>query len=154
MTKPSSASITIRPLTEADLADALDMWVATWQAAYPKIDFKARRDWMQDRIAELEESGSQSFVAVLDDAIVGMLIVNPASGYLDQICVATDRQGQGLAETLLDKARRVSPQLLDLHVNKDNARAIAFYRKQGFAVTGEATNPTSGKPIYLMRWTS
>ena len=143
--------VKIRPMTEADLPDVLDMWVATWQAAYPNIDFEARRGWTEDRFAELEQSGSESFVAEVDGAVAGLVMVNPLTGYLDQFAVATAMQGQGIAGRLLEQARTLSP-FLDLHVNKDNARAIAFYKKQGFVVTGESTNPRSGAPIYLMRW--
>jgi len=50
------------------------------------------------------------------------------------------------------EARRLSPLGLDLKVNADNARAIRFYEKHGFAVTGEEANPRSGAPIYAMSW--
>jgi putative acetyltransferase len=143
--------VTIRPMTEADLSAVLDMWIASWQAAYPNIDFAARRGWAEDRFAELEQTGSQSFVAEAEGQIVGLVTVNPATGYLDQLAVAAAMQGQGIAERLLTQARALTP-LLELHVNRDNARAIAFYRKHGFTVTGESTNPRSGAPIYLMRW--
>ena len=46
----------------------------------------------------------------------------------------------------------LSPCGLDLHVNRDNARAIRFYEKHGFAVSGEEANPRSGAPIYKMSW--
>jgi putative acetyltransferase len=41
---------------------------------------------------------------------------------------------------------------LDLHVNKDNARAIRFYEKHGFVVSGEALNWRSGAPVHKMSW--
>lgn len=141
----------VRPMTEADLADVIDMWVATWQAAYPAIDFEARRGWIEDRLVELEQTGSRSFVAVTDGTVVGLVLVNASTGYLDQFAVATSMQGKGIASRLLTQARSLTP-VLELHVNQDNARAIAFYRKQGFVVAGEAINPSSGAPIYLMRW--
>ena len=48
----------VRALRPEDLEAMLDTWVAAWQAAYPAIDFAARRDWARDRIAELERSGA------------------------------------------------------------------------------------------------
>jgi putative acetyltransferase len=146
------SELTIRSMTPADLQEALDVWVAAWQVAYPAIDFNARRGWTADRIAELERTGSRSLVALKDGSIVGALVVNPETGYLDQIVVAADHQGSGVAEILLSEARRLSPTKLDLHVNQDNSRAIRFYEKHGFAKTGEDVNPRSGAPIYLMRW--
>ena len=136
----------------ADLPETLDVWVAAWQAAYPAIDFEVRRGWTRDRIAELERTGSQSLVVLGDGRILGALVVNPDTGYLDQLVVATECQGRGIAEVLMAEARRLSPAGLDLHVNQDNARAVRFYEKQGFAITGEDKNPRSGAPVYTMSW--
>jgi putative acetyltransferase len=144
--------LVIRPMQPADLPETLDVWVAAWQAAYPAIDFNARRGWTADRIAELERTGSRSLIVLKDGRIVGAMVVNPDTGYLDQIVVATDCQGAGIAERLLAEARRLSPGKLDLHVNQDNGRAIRFYEKHGFRKTGEDVNPRSGAPIYLMGW--
>ncbi len=142
----------VRPMLPADLPETLDIWVAAWQAAYPAIDFEVRRGWTRDRIAELERTGSQSLVVLGDGRILGALVVNPDTGYLDQLVVATECQGRGIAEVLMAEARRLSPAGLDLHVNQDNARAVRFYEKQGFAITGEDKNPRSGAPVYTMSW--
>jgi putative acetyltransferase len=146
--------VTVRPMVPQDLAETLDMWVAAWQAAYPHIDFAARRDWTKDRIAELERAGSRSLIALRDNRIIGALVVNPETGYLDQLVVATADQGSGVADILLAEARRISPSRLDLHVNQDNARAIRFYEKHGFVTVAEDVNPRSGAPIYRMSWRS
>ena len=144
--------VTVRPMQADDLPETLDMWVAAWQVAYPAIDFKARRGWTADRIAELERNGSCSFVAQRDGRIVGALVVNPETGYLDQFVVASECQGAGVAAILLAEARRVTHNGLDLHVNQDNARAIRFYQKHDFKTVGEDVNPRSGAPIFRMSW--
>jgi putative acetyltransferase len=154
MVDGGGGGVIVRPMRPDDLAETLDMWVAAWQAAYPHIDFAARRGWTKDRIAELERTGSRWLIALRDNRIIGALVVNPATGYLDQIVVATADQGRGVADILLAEARRVSPAALDLHVNQDNARAVRFYQKHGFVTVGEDVNPRSGAPIYRMRWES
>ena len=60
--------------------------------------------------------------------------------------------GSGVGAVLIDEAKRISPKGLDLDVNTDNARAIAFYGKCGFVVAGAGKNPISGKPVHRMRW--
>ncbi|MGZ3409544.1 MAG: GNAT family N-acetyltransferase [Xanthobacteraceae bacterium] len=131
---------------------AVDVWVAAWQDAYPSIDFGARRGWAAQHIAGLEKSGALSSVAVCGNAIVGLVVVDPAIGYLDQIVVATEQQGTGVAEALLAHACALSPKGVDLHVNQDNARAIAFYQKHGFVISGADVNVRSGAPTHKMSW--
>jgi len=142
----------LRPMQAEDLAETLDMWVAAWQAAYPDIDFEARRGWTSDRIADLKRTGSISLIALVEDRTVGMMVLNPNTGYLDQIVVATEWQGGGIADILLAEARRLAQAGIDLHVNQDNARAIRFYQKHGFITTDEDVNPRSGAPTFHMSW--
>ena len=80
------------------------------------------------------------------------MTVDPATLYLDQIVVAPEAWGSRIAHALLAEAKRLSPSGLDLKVNADNARAIRFYEKQGFSVTGTDVNPRSGAPIRKMAW--
>ena len=78
--------------------------------------------------------------------------VDPKTMYLDQIVVAPEQWGSNIALKLLDEAKRLSPQGLDLLVNKDNARAIRFYAKHGFVYAGEDKNPVSGIAVNRMAW--
>jgi len=50
---------------------------------------------------------------------------------LDQLVVAPDHWGSPLATALVDEAKRLSPDLITLLVNTDNARAIRFYERNG-----------------------
>ena len=152
MSKHALPNFIVRPMLPADLPETIDVWVAAWQAAYPAIDFEARRGWAVEHIAGLEQEGALSFVALGEGRILGALVVDPNTGYLDQIVVATGLQGQGVADVLLAQARRVSPDGLDLHVNQDNGRAVRFYEKNGFANVGSDRNTRSGAPIYKMSW--
>src|SRR5947208_2916866 len=97
-----------------DLPELLDLWVESWQAAYPSIDFSARRDWAQTRLAELQREGSWVFVAQAEGQLVGLVTVEPGTGYIDQIAVATASQRRGIASRLIAAARGVSPAVLEL----------------------------------------
>ena len=87
-----------------------------------------------------------------ENALAGFVTVDPKTMYLDQIVVAPEHWGSGVALTLLNEAKRLSPRGLDLLVNKDNVRAIRFYEKHGFVYAGEDKNPVSGKPVNRMEW--
>jgi putative acetyltransferase len=143
---------TLRLYRADDETAAIELWRRTWQQAYPAIDFAARVAWWRERWRSELVPAAAIVVAEAGGALVGFVTVDAATGYLDQIVVAPETWGTGLAEMLLDEAKRRSPARLELHVNTDNARAVGFYRKHGFAVAGEDVNPRSGAPVYVMRW--
>jgi putative acetyltransferase len=149
-------SFSLRNYTAHDEDAAIALWLRTWQAAYPQIDFAARLPWWRDRWCAELVPVAEIVVAETDSAhnyaIIGFVTVDPLTLYLDQIVVAPEYWGFGIGEALIAEAKRLSPHGLDLDVNIDNDRAIGFYNKQGFVVTGEGVNAISGKPIKRMSW--
>lgn len=78
------------------------------------------------------------------DRWVGYLacfVDSPGQGHVVSVYVSPSQRGTGLAGQLLDGviawARgEAGLNRLHLHVHEDNARAQAFYRRYGFAMTG------------------
>jgi putative acetyltransferase len=128
------------------------LWLRSWQAAYPQLDFIARLDWWRQRWRD--ELLRTADVVIAEDAgiMIGFVTIDPQTLYLDQIVVAPEHWRSGIGAVLLEEARRISPHGLDLDVNVDNARAIAFYKKHGFTIAGPGKNPISGKPVHRMSW--
>jgi putative acetyltransferase len=146
-------AINLRELTEADIPAVIEVWIKAWTAAMPAIDFEERRGYFANRLAQHCAEGAHRLVAVAADGSPrGLLVVNPATRYLDQIAVVTSEQGTGLAGRLLIEAQRLSPDGLSLHVNQDNPRAIRFYEKNGWRRGEASINPRSGLPIWLYHW--
>ncbi|RED31941.1 putative acetyltransferase [Rhodopseudomonas thermotolerans] len=143
-------SFTLRPYTEADEAPAIALWLRTWQLAYPAIDFTKRVEWWRERWRTELVPQAAIIVAAQDRALIGFVTID-AAGYLDQLVVEPEHWGWGVAEALVDEAKRRSPAEVTLKVNADNYRAIKFYRRNGFAVTGEELN-SSGRPVLNMLW--
>jgi putative acetyltransferase len=131
---------------------AIELWRRTWQQAYPRIDFAERVAWWRERWRNELVPQAKIVVAEMDGVMEGFVTVDPKNGYLDQIVVAPEFWGSNIAVMLLDAGKRISPALLELLVNKDNERAIAFYEKNGFVYVGEDVNPVSGRPVNRMRW--
>jgi len=131
---------------------AMALWLRTWQAAYPHIDFAERLDWWRRRWRTELVPSAEIVVAEAEGLMIGFVTVDPRTRYLDQIVVAPERWGSGLGAALIGEAKRLSPDGLDLDVNTDNARAIRFYAKQGFSITGAGRNAVSGRPVHRMSW--
>ncbi len=149
MTKPP---LRLRDYTPADEDAAIELWRRTWQQAYPRIDFTERVPWWRERWRNELVPVAKIVVAETGGVLEGFVTVDPKTGYLDQIVVAPEFWGSNVALMLLDAGKRISPALLELLVNKDNGRAIAFYEKNGFVFVGEDVNPVSGRPVNRMRW--
>ena len=141
----------LRPYRADDEDALIALWRDTWQQAYPSIDFAARVPWWRERWRSELVPKAAVIVAEQDGALLGFVTID-TSGYLDQLVVASGRWGSELATMLVDEAKRRSPDRITLLVNTDNARAIRFYERNGFAHAGEDVNPTSGRPVLKMEW--
>jgi putative acetyltransferase len=144
----------ITPRRQQDVAELMEVWVASWRATYADIDFEARRDWFATHLAALEGAGALTLCLRVGspDEVKGFVVVDPATGWLDQICVHPDQFGEGAAEALMDAARRASPHGIRLDVNADNRRALRFYDREGFKLIGEGALSQSGRSTVVLEW--
>ena len=146
-----TSAIELRPYRAGDEDAAIELWQQTWQNAYPEIDFGARVAWWRERWRSELVPDAAIVVAEQAGSLVGFVTIDN-KGYLDQLVVDPASWGSTLANALVDEAKRLSPDGVTLLVNKDNARAIRFYERNGFVHAGEDVNPTSGRPVLKMEW--
>jgi putative acetyltransferase len=146
----------LRRYGAGDEEAAIALWLRSWQAAYPQLDFAARLQWWRERWRNELVPNTEIVIAVPqgrhEQRLVGFVTVDPRTRYLDQIVVAPECWGSGIGAALLAAGKRLSPSGLDLDVNTDNARAIRFYQRQGFFISGGGVNPISQKPVHRMSW--
>lgn len=148
----AGSTTTLRPYEAFDEDAAIDLWQRTWQKAYPRIAFEKRVEWWRGRWRNDLVPVADIVLAERDGVLVGFVTIDRKTGYLDQLAVSPDVWGTGAGRLLLDEAKRLSPGGIDLHVNKDNARALHVYEKAGFTTAGEDVNPHSGAPVYRLAW--
>ena len=145
------ATFHLRPYRAEDEDATIELWRLTWQQAYPSIDFASRVAWWRERWRTELVPNANIIVAEQANGLIGFVTID-GSGYLDQLVVSPNHWGSELADALVDEAKRLSPAGVTLLVNKDNARAIRFYERNGFVHAGEDVNPTSGRPVLKMAW--
>ncbi len=107
--------------------------------------------WWRQRWRNELVPNAAIIVAEQADTLIGFVTID-FKGYLDQLVVSPTHWGSELGNALLDEAKRLSPDRITLLVNTDNARAIRFYERNGFAQAGGDVNPTSGLPVLRMEW--
>jgi putative acetyltransferase len=135
-----------------NLDDLADLWVASWQAAMPGIDFTARRSWFLAYLTDLELKGAKTICAFAGEHLLGFMLLDQARSVVEQIAVWPELFGSGIAARLLDEAKRLCPKGLSLEVNADNPRALRFYEKAAFGGREAGVNPASGLKTWRMHW--
>jgi putative acetyltransferase len=146
-------SFWLRPYEDADWPALLALWIESWTATRPGIDFSARAPWLAELFKTSRFDGAQIVVAEDMRGLLGFVLFNATKNWLEQIAVIPRAFGSGAAQALIGKAKQACPEGFGLDVNADNERALAFYRGEGFLRTGEGSNPRSGLPIVALRWT-
>lgn len=144
----------LRPYRAEDFEDAVALWMRAWQTAMPEIAFAKRLDWWRHRWQHELVPKNTITMAEIGDKPEGFFVIDPVTGWLDQLVVEPVLWGHGVADKLIEEAKRVSPAGVHLDVNQTNGRAIRFYERAGLVRTGSGVNKHSGAATYLYEWKS
>ncbi len=114
--------------------DVADIWIASWDTSQPLMKHMAKFDWVFHQLEAMHETGAMTVCALnkRTGGIAGFATFDPARGVLLRIAVAATARGAGVANTLLDRAKHLSPAGLTADVPPDNKRAIRFFAREGF----------------------
>ena len=135
---------TIRPYTEDDLDEVVALWYRSWTHAFPNLKHPQPFEQWKCRFQNDYARGGGVWVAVIQDQIVGFIVVS--NSVIAQIFVDVDRQRTGVGTGLLNQAKRMYPNGLSLTTLQQNEQARQFYEKHGFAIGAAGINPINGQP--------
>lgn len=92
------------------------------------------------------------WVADINDEIIAYASLG--DGYLNNLYVDPDHQGQGIGGALLDQAKEAAPDGLKLWTFEPNHGAIRFYEARGFVTlkTTDGGDNEERVPDHLMAW--
>ncbi|GAB2694391.1 ribosomal protein S18 acetylase RimI-like enzyme [Microbacterium marinum] len=142
-------ALTIRTPSSADATALADLHVQTWRETYTHLlpegyfdeAFIRGRHEMWARLTGDAREDLTVRLAEVDGVLVGLAMSGPPQGddpprdrQLYFIYVAASAHGTGAGQALLEAVLGDAPALL--WVAKQNPRAIAFYRRNGFAFDG------------------
>ena len=137
----------IRPYTDRDLADVLDVWYSASLEAHSFLSTESF-DTERQLIAEHWLPASETFVFEMDGCVVGSVSMN--GNEVGGIFVAPEYQSRGVGRALLDHVA-VSRSYLEFDVFKANTTARRFYESYGFRFVNEHVNDTIGFPELRLR---
>jgi len=122
----------LRPMRTADLTAVMAVELRTY--AHP---------WTEGIFRDCLRVGYQCWVAELGSELVGYAVMSVAVGeaHVLNICIAPERQGQGLGRRLLRRLLRLADELQAdtayLEVRESNRAAQALYESLGFEQVGQ-----------------
>lgn len=145
----------LRRYDSSDEAALIEMWHETKVLAYPYLrseqSYTVETDtaFFREHIAPRCEI----WLAESDAGIVGFLALD--GRYLDRLYVHPGAQRSGVGTALLEKAKELSPQGIELHTHQQNVSACVFYEEQGFrAVRFGTSGPPECAPDVEYAWRS
>ena len=157
------SAISVRPALSSDAEEIAQVHLQAWREAYAHLlpaETLAGLD-LSERTAGwasiLAEGGTEVFVALEGTRVIGWASASagrdpdaPRARELEGIYVLASHHGSGAAQGLLDASIGGEPAFL--WMAEDNPRALAFYRRNGFAPDGVATSkPLAGTPVAVLR---
>jgi GNAT superfamily N-acetyltransferase len=144
--------IEIRPARDDEAPVVADLYWRARLAAIPAIPPSVHpEDDVHRHFAETVLPQRDTWLAVEDDAVVGFLALEP--GWVDHLYLEPSRTGEGIGTQLLDHAKAVQPEGLDLWAFRANTGARRFYERHGFvAVAFTEGDNEEGAPDVRYHW--
>lgn len=146
---PPASAISIVDATEADLAAVAELAGVIWRKHYPGIIAPGQIEYMlahgyshEALLRFVTESGAGLLLAYDGKRLIGFAAYYRSDEAdelkLDKLYVHQDCHGRGVGSRLIarveESARKQGRGTLMLQVNKNNAKAIRAYERNGFAV--------------------
>lgn len=145
-------TLRLRPYQPRDFDDTVGIWMRAWQTAMPEIAFAKRVEWWRQRWQNDLVPKNAITIADIGDHPEGFVVIDPKTGWLDQLAVEPVLWGHGVATALMGEAKRISPDGVRLDVNQTNPRAIRFYEREEFVRQSAGVNRHSGAATWLYEW--
>lgn len=136
----------IRQLQSADIERVMQIWLNGNVEAHPFIP----RGYWESNFSMVQKQILQAEVWVCEENGEIQGFIGLAGGWIAGIFVDGKYRSQGVGKQLLDSAKEKHGSL-SLSVYQKNRRAMAFYLREGFAISEEERDEDTGEAAYTMR---
>ncbi len=145
------SGMTTHEVQPQEMDEVMKLWLDTNVETHDYIP----ASYWQEKEESVRDAMKDAEVYVLSDRtnegenVLGFIGLNESgiSGFF------VDRyfRSRGIGKQLLDYVKEQHDEL-SLHVYEKNTRAIRFYEREGFTVTGHGTDEATGEPQLTMEW--
>jgi putative acetyltransferase len=146
------SEIVIRPASEDDVPQLVEVWFDTWHATSPDLEHPQPIElWAQRFYTEILPNETV-LIAECNGYPAGFMALREAEGYLHLLYVSPEYQQHGVGSLLLAEAIRRCPTGLRLTTLESNTDARAFYERRGWTAGKSTRHPRTGHPSLEYRW--
>lgn len=128
--------------------------VKMWQASMEKAlgiksgySFAEQVDYFNGLV---KKNNAYLAIEKSSNKVVGLMIMGGSE--LEQLYIHLDYQGMGIGTQLLNLAKELSPEKLQLYTFEVNKKAQRFYEKHGFTIIGRGIESDSGMADIRYEW--
>ena len=147
-----STNLRLRPAQASDASAIGTIYLAARKDALPYLPQihtdNETRAWIRERLVP----AATVWVAELEGKVVGFISVNGQT--VEHLYVHPDHQRRKIGTTLLDHARLLSPDRLELYTFERNEGARRFYERHGFRAIAFGQENEEGEPDVLYEWSA
>lgn len=139
----------IRKMEKTDIQQVMQIWLNGNVEAHPFVPkdyWVSNYEMVREQLAE-----ANVFVYEADKEIEGF--IGLVDSYIAGIFVDKKHRSMGVGKLLLEYVK-LQYSSLSLSVYQQNKRAVAFYLREGFAVSTEGIDEETGNEEYTMFWKS
>jgi len=137
----------IRPLRPEDLDAVMQIWL---EGNLSANSFIPHSYWLSNKSRVRQElSEAEVYVAQEDFRVLGFLRLE--GNEIRDMFVQKDLRNRNVGKALLDYAKSIRHEL-ELHIYKQNERAIRFYKREDMSVIHQGMDFEIGRPEWVMGW--
>ena len=147
-----SESVRPRRARRDEALPVADLWLRSRYASIPAIPAPVHSDEeVREHFASVVLPRRELWVIEIDGGLVALLVLE--DGWLAHLYVDPEWTGRGLGSRLVDLAKALHPNGLDLWTFQSNVGARHFYERHGFAAV-ETTDGANeeGAPDVRYHW--
>lgn len=152
--------ITIERLQVDEILEAKtvlrQVWIDTYKNYTPEEIDTITAVWHDEKrlLEEVEDPNYFFAVAKDNEKIVGIITahLDKSTIKIPRIYIVKAYQGQGIGSQFLEKSIAAFPtaEIVELGVEEDNKKALGFYEKHGFIITGNYEEEVGGQMVKLV----
>ncbi len=144
--------VTIRPATESELERIAQIWDESWHSTGVPSPESLSVSQLRDRLIQFSGSGANIYVVEQDQALAGMMVLDPIEQTLSQLFLAPAFQRRGLGTACLAFAKAILPGGFTLTVAEANRTARAFYAAAGLVQEARVYRAEYARHDLRLRW--